>query len=143
MPATLLGSDALAAMLAGRGSVTIANRCTDDDDTRILAVAAVRHDASGKVAAECAYELDLAPGESEILEPLDAAAATPQAIEMLLRVFSVTVGTIADVYVSAEASESGSSGAWEAGLRDTHGPPEAGEVEVPNVPGIRAYLREV
>ena len=143
MPATLLGADALLAMLAGRGAVTITNHCSLDETMRILAAAVVRHDANGGVAAESAYELDLVPGESETLEPLDAAAEALEAVEVLLRVFSEASGTLSDVYISAQASGSGASAGWEAGLRDADGPVAAGEAEVPRLPSVVAYLREV
>jgi hypothetical protein len=141
--ATLLGADALTAMLAGRGAITITNRCSLDETMRILAAAVVRHDGNGGIAAESAYELDLAPAESETLEPIDAATGAPAAVEVLLRVFSEASGTLADVYLSAQASGSGSSGGWDAGLRDAGDPVTTGEVEVPRLPTVVAYLREV
>lgn len=141
--ATLLGADALVAMLAGRGAVTINNRCSLDETMRILAAVVVRHDGNGGVAAESAYELDLAPSESETLEPIDAATGAPEAVEVLLRVFSEANGVLSDVYLSAQASGSGSSAGWEAGLRDAGDPLATGEAEVPRLPTIVAYLREV
>lgn len=143
MAATLLGADALTAMLAGRGAITITNRCSVDETMRIMAAAVVRHGANGAAAAESAYELDLAPAESETLEPIDAAAGTLDAVEVLLRVFSEASGTLTDVYLSAQASGSGSSGGWDAGLRDAGDPVATGEVEVPRLPTVVAYLREV
>lgn len=141
--ATLLGADALTAMLAGRGAIILVNRCSLDDTMRIVAAAAVRHDANGGIDAESAYELDLAPAESETLEPIDAATGALEAVEVLLRVFSEASGTLADVYLSAQASGSGSSVGWEAGLRDAGDPVATGEVEVPRLPTVVAYLREV
>jgi hypothetical protein len=143
MPATLLGQDALVAMLAGRGAVTIANRCSLDETVRILAAVLVRHDGNGGVAAESVYELDLAAAESETFEPVDAAKAPPEVVEVLLRVFSEASGTLSDVYVSAQASGGGTSAGWEAGLRDADGPLATGEAEVPKLPTVVAYLREV
>lgn len=143
MPATLLGQDALNAMLAGRGGVTIANRCSLDETVRILATVIVRHDGNGGVDAESAYELDLAVAESETLEPFDAAKPAPEAVEVLLRVFSEATGTLSDVYLSAQTSGSGTSIGWEAGLRDADGPLATGEAEVPRLPTVLAYLREV
>ena len=142
MPAIMLGPDALAAMLTGRGLVTIANRCTQDDDTRILAAAIVRHGTSGEVAAESVYDLDLAAGDSETFEPLDATAPPPQAVEVLMRVFSGAAGRITDVYVSAESSRSDPLAKWEAGLRDADASPGPGEAEIPDAPSIIAYVRE-
>jgi hypothetical protein len=143
MAATLLGADALVAMLAGRGAITITNYCSSDETMRIMAAAVVRHEANGGVAAESAFGLDLAPAESEIFEPIDARQGALEAVEVLLRVFSEASGTLSDVYLSGQASGSGSSVGWEAGLRDTAGPMATGEVEVPEFPGVVAHLREV
>ena len=98
MATTLLGPDALRVLLAGRGTLRVANRTAPEDGVVIVAAAVVRHRSNAPPLADATFRLELEGAESLELEEVPPAADKPEQIEVLLRL-RVSEGTMVDAYV--------------------------------------------
>jgi hypothetical protein len=142
MPVSLLGRDALLAVLAGYGRVILVNRTNPGLGLRVIAAAIARHDATA-AGCESVFALDLGPGESETLEPVPAPTGPLAAVEAVLRLVVSDSRAFGDVYVASPPDESPAARLWEIGVRDRDGPLAPGEVVPAGLPQFVAYLRPV
>ena len=141
MPITPLGQDVLRALLRGNGRITLANRAAADGGVRILAAAVVRHDASGVASRQTVWDLDLLPGEAQLVDPCDASGQPFAGIEILLRLFSPDRRGLR-VYL-ASPPDAAPAREWEVGVRPDTDPAEDLEFATPESPGLMAYIRPV
>ena len=139
MPITPLGRDSLKAHLLGNGRVTIANRASTASSFRILAAAIVRHSLTGASSRAAVWDLDLAPGEAESIEPYDASDDLFAGIEVVFRVFSPDEHGLREIYL-ASPPDAAPARQWEVGVRLETEPPAEHEFFVPDTPGLVAYL---
>jgi hypothetical protein len=142
MAVTLLGREALLAVLAGHGRVIVVNRTSPRLGLRVMAAAIARH-AAADVQCESAFGLDLDSGESEILDALPAATGALAAVEAVLRLAAPESGVFGDVYVTSPVEPPRAARAWEIGIRDRDGPLAPGEVVPASLWQCVAYLRPV
>ena len=112
MAVTLLGREALLAVLAGHGRVIVVNRTSPRLGLRVMAAAIARH-AAADVQCESAFGLDLDSGESEILDALPAATGALAAVEAVLRLAAPESGVFGDVYVTSPVEPPTAARAWE------------------------------
>ena len=142
MPVSLLGREALLAVLVGYGRVMVVNRTSARLGLRVIAAAIARHDAA-EAKCESVFGLDLGPGESEILEALPAPTGPLAAVEAVLRLLASESGVFGDVYVTAPSDAATTTRLWEIGIRDRDGTLAPGEVVPSSLPQCVAYLRPV
>ena len=142
MPVSLLGRDALLAVLVGHGRVLVVNRTSARLGLRVIAAAIARHDAA-EARCESVFGLDLGPGESEILEAIPAPTGPLAAVEAVLRLAASDPQVLGDVYVTSPSDAPAATRLWEIGVRDRDGALNPGEVVPANLPQCIAYLRPV
>src|SRR5262249_45818994 len=135
MPVTLLGQNALLALLRGNGRVTLANRASNGTSLVMLAAAIVRHDTAGVSSRQAIWELDLGPGEAQSVDPPVAPDQNFAALEVLLRVVSPDKRGLRDIYLSSPP-EAAPARQWEVGVRPDTTPAKAGEFFVTEGPGL-------
>jgi hypothetical protein len=142
MPISPLGRPQLESLMIGNGRVTVANGASGASSLQILAAAIVRHDAAGVSSRQTVWELDLAPGEAELVDPPEASDQRFAGIEVLFRLFSSGELGLREVYL-ASPPDSAPVRQWEAGVRLETEPAEEREFVVPESPGLVAYLRAI
>ena len=140
MPFTPLGRQSLEALFGASGRVALANRASGASGLRILDAVIVRHDAAGGTTRQVAWDLDLAPGEAESLDALDASEELYAGIELLLRLFYADERGLREIYL-ASPPDSTPARQWDAGVRLESETAQEREFFVPESPGLVAYLR--
>lgn len=135
MAITLLGANALRGLLAGRGSVRVANRTAAEDQLDIVAAAVVRHRSSGVPRPDATFTLDLQAEESIDLDEVPPSSDGPEAIEVLLRLRIGEQGTT-DAYATVKRAATSATARFEVGVRRHDG--EIGDGEDP-VPGFAEF----
>jgi hypothetical protein len=89
-------------MLDAGGDVIIVNAVTDDEDVRVLSAVLVRHYADGEIEKEIAHDLDVATGESVVVEATQPRDVPLVAVEVLLRMTGESDMRIAEGYAIAQ-----------------------------------------
>ena len=143
MAITLLGSDALRGILAGRGSVRVVNRTAEEDAVIILAAAVVRHRASSAPVADATFRLDLDFDESIELEEVPPLTDKPDRIEVLLRLRVGALQSTVDAYVTAAKSADDPDAVFEVGVRRHEGRIVDGESTLVGFAEFAVYGRPV
>lgn len=139
MPPTLLGLDAVANLLAGRGRMAIVNRTMPEDAVTILALAVVRHLPGGETPRDAAFDLTIGADESVSVEPAPPLVDEPEAIEVMLRLQVGDLGAVVDAYAVAIRPDGASGVHFEVGVKRNAGLLVDGEDTVPGFAEFVVY----
>jgi hypothetical protein len=142
MPVSPLGERGLRELLDAGGRIVLANRVELAGDSRILSVAIVRHFADEGRESQTAYDLDIGPGESLILDPDRPRESPMVAVEVILRVVADEEGgRVAEAYSISQAREKSELRTAEFGIIDRPAVFSDGEAGVRDTDSIAVYAR--
>jgi hypothetical protein len=106
MAVTLLGADATAALLGGRGRVAVVNHTAAESDVVIVAAAIVRHRDGEDPHSDVTYALEVGAEQSVEIEAAPPLTEPPDATEVLLR---LRIGDAATATMPTPAAVSNSA----------------------------------
>jgi hypothetical protein len=139
MAVTLLGADATAALLGGRGRVAVVNHTAAESDVVIVAAAIVRHRDGEDPHTDVTYALEIGAEQSVEIEAAPPLTEPPDATEVVLRL-RIGDAARADAYAVAHRDSADASGRVEFGIKDNDGVLVDGEEIVTGFPEFAIYV---
>ncbi|WP_119462355.1 hypothetical protein [Rhodospirillaceae bacterium SYSU D60014] len=141
MSVTLLGPDALDALLDTDPRVTVSNRARAPSPVTILAAVVALHDEDGEVRFKTAYRLNLGPGAARALDPFPPTPKALLAAEIVLRVLAGENPQVVEVYAKVGADPADSLGDVEFGVTNAGDPDEPNATLIADAPEFAVYTR--
>jgi hypothetical protein len=139
MAVTLLGADATAALLGGRGRVAVVNRTAAESEVVIVAAAIVRHRDCEDPHIDVTYALEIGAEQSVEIEAAPPPTGPPDATEVVLRL-RIGDAAAADAYAVAHRDSGDDGGRVEFGIKDNDGVLIDGEEIVKGFPEFAIYV---
>lgn len=143
MAVTLLGPDALDALLDTDVRVVVSNRALAPSRITVLSAVVALHDEDGAVQLRTVYRLNLEPGAARALDPFPPTPKAQLAAEILLRVLAGEDPQLVEVYAKVEADPGDSLGTVEFGVTNAGDPDEPNATPIADAPAFAVYTRTV
>ncbi|HET8728771.1 MAG TPA: hypothetical protein VFO41_14785 [Alphaproteobacteria bacterium] len=141
MAVTLLGPDALDALLDTDVRIVVANRARAPSRITVLAAVVALHDEDGEIRFRTAYRLNLEPGAARAIDPFPPTSKAQLAAEIVLRVIAGEDLHLLDVYAKLEADPGDPLGNVEFGVTDAGDPEEPNATVIADAPAFAVYGR--
>jgi hypothetical protein len=141
MAVTLLGPDALDALLDTDLRVVVANRARAPSPITVLSAVVALHDEDGEVRFRTVYRLNLEPGAARTLDPFPPTPKALLAAEILLRVLAGEDSRMVEAYAKVEAGPADPLGDVEFGVTNAGDPDEPNAALIADAQEFAVYTR--